>query len=202
MANRLGSWVLGVPWSLVLGRWQFPPLRLACRLTARRREAGQALGLAEEAERVLRLRIVGDEVPAGVLGREERRVDLVADHRPDELAVLRPALGVERDARLVGDERLEVLEHRVLDLEVARDEAAILAAGDARVALRREALREVGEHLAAVQQATEARRVEALDRADHAAIRLDAAAAVDRAAAVGLLQLIGLVLARLLLIAV
>ena len=68
---------------------------------------------------------------------------------------------VEDDVRLAGQEALEIGQHRLVDGEVARHEAPVLAADDPGVALLREALCEVGEDLAAVQRAPETAGVEA-----------------------------------------
>src|SRR5690242_21057162 len=100
---------------------------------------------------------------ASRLGPEQRFIDAEANHGADEVLVLGEGFLIDADVLLVGEELLELVDHRVVDFEVARHVAAMTAL-DARVAFGLELLREVLEDEARVERAAEARRVEALDR--------------------------------------
>src|SRR5262245_44272362 len=137
---------------------------------------------------------------AGFGDAEHGFVDAEPNHRLDEFEVLLEAVLVHLDP--IGFELFpEFRHHRVVDDEVRLDELA--AGGRAaypRVALGRVALREALELLPRVQRPAEPRRIESLDRAGDALVGLDAAAAVDRTARVSVLQLVGRVRPRLILI--
>ena len=108
-------------------------------------ELGQLLRLAECLQRRLRLRIHRDQVPPRVGDTEDRVINLEADHRLDEIELLRKR--VVFDLHVLGLQvRLVVGDHRVVNGEVRLDRGA--AGGllrDARVAFRRVLLRVVGE---------------------------------------------------------
>src|SRR5438874_7636704 len=159
-------------------------------------ELGQLRSVAELRQRELRLRIFHYEILLRFTDAEQRDVDLVMDHRLDELGILREGLFVDPD--LLGlQEVLEIGEHRVVDDEPAGEALlALRRRAQPGVAFRREPLRIILERGVSDQPATKARGVETVYRADKKLVRLDAAAAVNLAARIRVLELRRVVLAR------
>jgi len=85
-------------------------------------------GVRKLLHRELRLRILDDQVPPRFLDAEERQVDVVVNHRPDERVVLGEALLVDRDL-LQLERGPVVVQHLVVDDEPARN-ALLVAPGD------------------------------------------------------------------------
>src|SRR5258705_12060963 len=145
----------------------------------------QPLRVREKSDRELQLRIGLHQVLTRRFDAEEVEIDLIANHRADELLILLPAVRVDLHFRLL-DEIAELRDHRVGHLESGRQltHRRRRRHRDARVALAREALRVDVEQLPRVERAPEPRRVEPFDRSIKTAIGFDAAAAVDLAARV------------------
>ena len=136
---------------------------------------------------MLRLRVAPKQIAPRFDLSEQILVDLVVDHRADEVDVGLEGLLVDGQPPRP-DVRLEPVEHRRVDDETPVDDLAVAPLDrDPRVAGGDEPLGEGDELAPRRQQPPEARRIETLDRPREEVIRLDAAPAVDRAAGVGVL---------------